>query len=110
MKKKSLFRMMREGMESHLRRLCGRIPTHLRLYVVLTMLLFFAFLAGYIFFNGLYRIFCDGHSEEESLPIIEHIEAPEVRRLYPNDSINLLKYYDYVPIQKKDSLRCEHLA
>ncbi len=110
MKKKSLFRMMREGMESHLRRLCGRIPTHLRLYVVLTMLLFFAFLAGYIFFNGLYRIFCDGHSEEESLPIIEHIEAPEVRRLYPNDSINLLKYYDYVPIQKKDSLRHEHLA
>lgn len=101
---------MREGMESHLRRLCGRIPTHLRLYVVLTMLLFFAFLAGYIFFNGLYRIFCDGHSEEESLPIIEHIEAPEVRRLYPNDSINLLKYYDYVPIQKKDSLRHEHLA
>ena len=90
MKKKSLFRM--------------------RLYVVLTMLLFFAFLANYIFFNGLYRIFCDGHSEEESLPIIEHIEAPEVRRLYPNDSINLLKYYDYVPIQKKDSLRHEHLA
>ena len=110
MKKKSLFRMMQEGAEARLRRLCGRIPTHLRLYVVLTMLLFFSFLAGYIFFNGLYRIFCDGHSEEESLPIIEHIEAPEVRRLYPNDSINLLKYYDYVPIQKKDSLRHEHLA
>lgn len=110
MKKKSLFRMMQEGVEVRLRRLCGRIPAHLRLYVVLTMLLFFAFLANYIFFNGLYRIFCDGHSEEESLPIIEHIEAPEVRRLYPNDSINLLKYYDYVPIQKKDSLRHEHLA
>lgn len=110
MKKKSLFRMMQEGAEARLRRLCGRIPTNLRLYVVLTMLLFFAFLAGYIFFNGLYRIFCDGHSEEESLPIIEHIEAPEVRRLYPNDSINLLKYYDYVPIQKKDSLRHEHIA
>lgn len=110
MKKKSLFRMMQEGAEARLRRLCGRIPAHLRQYVVLTMLLFFAFLAGYVFFNGLYRIFCDGHSEEESLPIIEHIEAPEVRRLYPNDSINLLKYYDYVPIQKKDSLRCEHIA
>jgi len=110
MKKKSLFRMMQERAEARLRRLCGRIPTHLRLYVVLTMLLFFAFLAGYIFFNGLYRIFSDRDSEEETLPAIEHIEAPEVRRLYPNDSINLLKYYDYVPIQKKDSLRYEHLA
>ena len=110
MKKKSLFQMMREGMESHLRRLCGRIPAHLRLYVVLTMLLFFAFLANYVFFNGLYHIFSDGDSEEETLPAIEQIEAPEVRRLYPNDSINLLKYYDYVPIQKKDSLRYEHLA
>lgn len=78
---------MQERAETRLRRLCGRIPTHLRLYVVLTMLLFFAILANYVFFNGLFRIFCDGHSEEESLPIIEHIEAPEVRRLYPNDSI-----------------------
>ncbi len=111
MKKKSLFRMMQEGAEARLRRLCGRIPTHLRLYVVLTMLLFFAFLTNYVFFNGLYRIFSDGDSEEETLPAIEHIEAPEVRRFYPNDSINdLLKYYDYVPIQKKDSLRHEHLA
>lgn len=110
MKKKSLFRMMREGAEARLRRLCGRIPTHLRLYVVLTMLLFFAILANYVFFNGLYRIFSDGDSEEETLPPIEHIEAPEVRRLYPKDSINLLKYYDYVPIQKKDSLRYEHIA
>lgn len=110
MKKKSLFRMMQEGVEVRLCRLCGRIPTHLRLYVVLTMLLFFAFLANYVFFNGLYRIFCDEHSEEESLPIIEHIEAPEVRRFYPNDSINLLKYYDYVSIQKKDSLRHEHIV
>lgn len=110
MKKKSLFRMMREGMESHLRRLCGHIPTHLRLYVVLAMLLFFAFLAGYIFFSGLYRIFSDGDSEEETLPAIEHIETPEVKRLYRKDSINLLKYYDYVPIQEKDSLRYEHLA
>ena len=110
MKKKSLFRMMQEGAEARLRRLCGRIPAHLRLYVVLTMLLFFAFLANYVFFNGLYRIFSDGDSEEETLPVIEHIEAPEVRRLYPQDSINLLKYYDYVPIQKKDSLRHEHIA
>lgn len=110
MKKKSLFRMMQEGVEVRLRRLCGRIPAHLRLYVVLTMLLFFAFLANYVFFNGLYHIFSDGDSEEETLPAIEHIEAPEVRRLYPNDSINLLKYYDYVPIQKKDGLRYEHLA
>ena len=101
---------MQEGVEVRLCRLCGRIPTHLRLYVVLTMLLFFAFLANYVFFNGLYRIFCDEHSEEESLPIIEHIEAPEVRRFYPNDSINLLKYYDYVSIQKKDSLRHEHIV
>jgi len=110
MKKKSLFRMMREGAEARLRRLCGRIPTHLRLYVVLTMLLFFAFLANYVFFSGLFRLFSDGDSEEETLPAIEHIEAPDVRRLYPKDSINLLKYYDYVPIQKKDSLRYEHLA
>ena len=110
MKKKSLFRMMQEGAEARLRRLCGRIPAHLRLYVVLTMLLFFAFLANYVFFNGLFRIFSDGDADEETLPAIEHIEAPEVRRLYPNDSINLLKYYDYVPIQKKDSLRREHLA
>ena len=110
MKKKSLFRMMQERAETRLRRLCGRIPAHLRLYVVLTMLLFFAMLANYVFFNGLYRIFSDGDSEEETLPPIEHIEAPEVRRLYPKDSINLLKYYDYVPIQKKDSLRYEHLA
>ena len=36
--------------------------------------------------------------------------AADVRRLYLKDSINLLKYYDYVPIQKKDSLRYEHLA
>ena len=110
MKKKSLFRMMQERAETRLRRLCGRIPAHLRLYVVLTMLLFFAFLTNYVFFNGLYRIFSDGDSEEETLPAIKHIEAPEVRRLYPQDSINLLKYYDYVPIQKKDSLRYEHLA
>ena len=110
MKKKSLFRMMREGAEARLRRLCGRIPTHLRLYVVLTMLLFFTILANYVFFNGLYRIFSDGDSEEETFPAIEQIEAPEVRRLYPQDSINLLKYYDSVPIQKKDSLRYEHLA
>lgn len=110
MKKKSLFRMMQEGAEARLRRLCGRIPTHLRLYVVLTMLLFFAILANYVFFNGLYHIFSEGDSEEETLPAIKHIEAPEVRRLYPQDSINLLKYYDYVPIQKKDSLRCEHFA
>ena len=110
MKKKSLFRMMQEGVEVRLRRLCGRIPAHLRLYVVLTMLLFFAFLANYVFFNGLYHIFSDGDSKEETLPAIEHIEAPEVRRLYPQDSINLLKYYDYVPIQKKDSLRHEHIA
>ena len=110
MKKKSLFQMMQEGMEARLRRLCGRIPAHLRLYVVLTMLLFFAFLANYVFFNGLYHIFSEGDSEEETLPAIKHIEAPEVRRLYPQDSINLLKYYDYVPIQKKDSLRHEHIA
>lgn len=101
---------MQEDMEYRLRRLCGRIPAHLRLYVVLTMLLFFAFLANYVFFSGLFRIFSDGDLEKETLPAIEHIEAPEVRRLYPNDSINLLKYYDYVPIQKKDSLRHEHLA
>lgn len=76
MKKKSLFQMMQEGMEARLRRLCGRIPAHLRLYVVLTMLLFFALLANYVFFNGLYRIFSDGDSEEQTLPAIEHIEAP----------------------------------
>ena len=70
----------------------------------------FAFLANYVFFCGLLRLFSDGDSEEETLPAIEHIEAPDVRRLYPKDSINLLKYYDYVPIQKKDSLRYEHLA
>ena len=110
MKKKSLFRMMQEGAEARLRRLCGRIPAHLRLYVVLTMLLFFAFLANYVFFSGLFGLFSDGDSEEETLPAIEHIEAPDVRRLYPKDSINPFKYYDYVPIQKKDSLRCEFLA
>ncbi|KGL52519.1 conjugal transfer protein TraL [Porphyromonas canoris] len=110
MKNRSLFRMMQERAEARLRRLCGRIPIHLRLYVVLTMLLFFAFLTNYVFFNGLYRIFSDGDTKEEALPSIKHIEAPEVRRLYPNDSINLLKYYDYVPIQKKDSLRYEYLA
>ena len=73
MKKKSLFQMMQEGMEARLRRLCGRIPAHLRLYVVLTMLLFFALLANYVFFNGLYRIFSDGDSEEQTLPAIEPI-------------------------------------
>ena len=110
MKKKRVFQKVREEVNERLRRLCGRIPLHARLYVVLTMLLFFAILANYVFFNGLYRIFSDGDSEEETLPAIEHIEAPEVRRLYPNDSINLLKYYDYVPIQKTDSLQYEHLA
>ena len=110
MKNRSLLRMMQERAETRLRRLCGRIPTHLRLYVVLTMLLFFAFLANYVFFSGLYHIFSEGDSKEETLPAIEHIEAPEVRRLYPNDSINLLTYYDYVPIQKKDSLRYEYIA
>lgn len=49
-------------------------------------------------------------ASQQNLSTFQHIEAPEVRRLYPNDSINLLKYYDYVPIQKKDSLRYEHLA
>ncbi|WP_262909323.1 TraQ conjugal transfer family protein [Porphyromonas gingivalis] len=43
---------MREGAEARLRRLCGRIPTHLRLYVVLTMLLFFAILANYVFYTS----------------------------------------------------------
>ncbi|WP_369917231.1 TraL conjugative transposon family protein [Prevotella sp. oral taxon 820] len=100
---------MQEGAEARLRRLCGRIPTHLRLYVVLTMLLFFAFLANYVFFSGLLRLFSDGDSEEETLPAIEHIEAPDVRRLYPKDSINLLKYYDYVPFKERQP-PIRHLA
>ena len=110
MKKKSLFRMMQEGAEARLRRLCGRIPAHLRLYVVLTMLAVFALLSNYLFFQGICHIFFEERGNKGNMPAIEHIETPDVRRLYSNDSINLLKYYDYVPIQKKDSLRYEYLA
>ena len=110
MKKKSLFRMMRERAEARLRRLCGRIPAHLRLYVVLTMLAVFALLSNYLFFQGIYHIFFEEKGNEGNMPAIEHIEMPNVKRLYPKDSINPFKYYDYVPIQKKDSLRREYLA
>ena len=74
------------------------------------MLAVFAFLSNYLFFQGIYHIFFEERGNEGNMPAIEHIEPPEVKRLYPKDSINLLKYYDYVPIQKKDSLRCEHFA
>ena len=110
MKKKSLFRMMQEGAEARLRRLCGRIPAHLRLYVVLTMLAVFALLSNYLFFQGIYHIFFEEKGNEGIMPANEHIEIPSVKRLYPKDSINPFKYYDYVPIQKKDSLRREYLA
>ena len=56
------------------------------------------------------QIFFEERGNEGNIPAIKHIETPEVKRLYPNDSINPLKYYDYVPIQKKDSLRREYLA
>ena len=110
MKKKRVFQKVREEVEERIRRLCGRIPLHARLYVVLTMLAVFALLSNYLFFQGIYHIFFEEKGNEGNMPAIEHIETPEVRRLYSNDSINLLKYYDYVPIQKKDSLRCEFLA
>ena len=111
MKKKRVFQKVREEVNERLRRLCGRIPLHARLYVVLTMLAVFAILSNYLFFQGIYHIFFfEERGNEGNMPAIEHIETPEVKWLYPNDSINLLKYYDYVPIQKKDSLRREYLA
>ena len=110
MKKKRVFQKVREEVEERLRRLCGRIPFHARFYVVLTMLAVFAFLSNYLFFQGICHIFFEERGNKGNMPAIEHIETPNVKRLHPNDSINLLKYYDYVPIQKKDSLRCEHLA
>ena len=75
-----------------------------------TMLAVFALLSNYLFFQGIYHIFFEERGNEGNIPAIKHIETPEVKRLYPNDSINPLKYYDYVPIQKKDSLRREYLA
>ena len=110
MKKKRVFQKVREEVNERLRRLCGRIPLHARLYVVLTMLAVFALLSNYLFFQGICHIFFEERGNKGNMPVIEHIETPEVRRIYSNDSINLLKYYDYVPIQKKDSLRCEFLA
>ena len=110
MKKKRVFQKVREEVEERLRRLCGRIPLHARLYVVLTMLAVFVFLSTYLFFQGIYHIFFAERGNEGNIPAIDHIEPSEVKRLYPKDSINPLKYYDYVPIQKKDSLRCEHFA
>lgn len=110
MKKKRVFQKVREEVNESLRRLCGRIPLHARLYVVLTMLAVFALLSNYLFFQGIYHIFFEEKGNEGNMPAIEHIEMPNVKRLYPKDSINPFKYYDYVPIQKKDSLRCEFLA
>ena len=110
MKKKRVFQKVREEVNERLRHLCGRIPLHARLYVVLTMLAVFALLSNYLFFQGIDHIFFEERGNEGNIPAIKHIETPEVKRLYPNDSINPLKYYDYVPIQKKDSLRREYLA
>ena len=110
MKKKRVFQKVREEVEERIRRLCGRIPLHARLYVVLTMLAVFALLSNYLFFQGIYHIFFEEKGNEGNMPAIEHIEMPNVKRLYPKDSINPFKYYDYVPIQKKDSLQYEHLA
>ena len=110
MKKKHVFQKVRKEVDERLRHLCGRIPLHARLYVVLTMLAVFALLSNYLFFQGIYHIFFEERGNEGHIPTIDHIETPEVRRLHPQDSINLLKYYDYVPIQKKDSLRREFLA
>ena len=110
MKKKRVFQKVREEVNERLRRLCGRITLHARLYVVLTMLAVFALLSNYLFFQGIYHIFFEEKGNEGNMPAIEHIEMPNVKRLYPKDSINPFKYYDYVPIQKKDSLRCEFLA
>ena len=110
MKKKRVFQKVREEVNERLRRLCGRIPLHARLYVVLTMLAVFALLSNYLFFQGIYHIFFEEKGNEGNMPAIEHIEMLNVKRLYPKDSINPFKYYDYVPIQKKDSLRCEFLA
>lgn len=110
MKKKRVFQKVREEVEERIRRLCGRIPLHARLYVVLTMLAVFALLSNYLFFQGIYHIFFEEKGNEGNMPAIEHIEMLNVKRLYPKDSINPFKYYDYVPIQKKDSLRCEFLA
>ncbi len=110
MKKKRVFQKVREEVEERIRRLCGRIPLYARLYVVLTMLAVFALLSNYLFFQGIYHIFFEEKGNEGNMPAIEHIEMPNVKRLYPKDSINPFKYYDYVPIQKKDSLRREYLA
>lgn len=110
MKKKRVFQKVREEVEERIRRLCGRIPLYARLYVVLMMLAVFALLSNYLFFQGIYHIFFEEKGNEGNMPAIEHIEMPNVKRLYPKDSINPFKYYDYVPIQKKDSLRCEFLA
>lgn len=110
MKKKRVFQKVREEVNERLRHLCGRIPLHARLYVVLTMLAVFALLSNYLFLQGIYHIFFEERGNEGNIPAIKHIETPEVKRLYPKDSINPFKYYDYVPIQKKDSLRCEFLA
>ncbi len=110
MKKKRVFQKVREKVDERLRRLCGRIPRHARLYVVLTMLAVFALLSNYLFFQGIYHIFFEERGNEGNMPTIEHIETPNVKRLHPKDSINPLKYYDYVPIQKKDSFRRESLA
>jgi len=53
MKKKRVFQKVREEVNERLRHLCGRIPLHARLYVVLTMLAVFALLSNYLFFLGI---------------------------------------------------------
>ena len=75
MKKKRVFQKVREEVEESLRRLCGHIPLHARLYVVLTMLAVFAFLSNYLFFQGICHIFFEERGNEGNMPDIEHIET-----------------------------------
>ena len=47
---------MREGMESHLRRLCGRITPDVRVTLIVIMLLLFGGVSVYVTVSSIYRI------------------------------------------------------
>jgi len=100
MKKKSVLRIMRENAERKLRRLCGRIPTGMRIAVIMGILIVFATCSIYVFCRGIFSIFL-GNTGYGDVMGIEHIEVPDLRLKNRKDSIKSSKYYDYVQFNKK---------
>ena len=100
MKKKSVLRIMRENAERKLRRLCGRIPTGMRIAVIMGILIVFAACSIYVFCRGIFSIFLGNTGYGDGMGI-EHIEVPDLRLKNRKDSIKSSKYYDYVQFNKK---------